>query len=56
MIQPIPQEISPLEIRHLTKFVEEYPEVIELLVNVWNNATWSSKNPAPISSSLGKQS
>lgn len=56
MIQPTLQEISPLEIRHLTKFAEEYPEVIELLINVWNNAAWSAKNPAPIPSSLGKQS
>lgn len=40
MIQPTLQEISPLEIRHITTFVKEHPEVIELLVDVWNQATW----------------
>lgn len=34
------KEIDPLEIRHITTFVKEHPEVIELLVDVWNQATW----------------
>lgn len=59
MILPAPQEIDPLEVRRLTEFTEEHPEVMELLVSVWNQATWSAKNPKSTSSislpsSLGK--
>lgn len=46
MILPAPQEIDPLEVRRLTEFVEEHPEVIELLVNVWNQATWFRTHPS----------
>ncbi len=48
MILPTPSEIDPLEIRRISSFTEEHPEVIELLVNVWNQATWFRNNPASI--------
>lgn len=59
MIRPVPHEIDPIEIRRITEFTEEHPEVMELLVSVWNQATWSAKNPKSTSSisfpsSLGK--
>lgn len=50
MIKPAQSEINPVEVRRITKFTEEHPEVMELLVSVWNQATWSAKNPRSTSS------
>ena len=40
MIKPAQSEINPVEVRRITEFTEEHPEVMELLVSVWNQATW----------------